>query len=197
MLLIRDDGAIRLPEIGKTHALLKRFGNGLPELTARQVATPRPPTTQTTTCRVWAHCATQTYRLLALQRTNDHSSSSSRQTAFGSAGITRVCPSDVNVRAFFAPCRQGVAVYAERPGDAAHTWTFLIRPDNLFFTCLAIAEVWILSARLTTRSTLVLLLPVRRIAVPDQRVATTVVTPDVVAYHSPVYQLRLDHYRKE
>lgn len=34
MLLIRDDGAIRLPEIGKTYALLKRFGNGLPESAA-------------------------------------------------------------------------------------------------------------------------------------------------------------------
>ena len=73
--------------------------------------------------------------------------------------------------------------------------TLLISPDDLFFTRFAIAEVRILSARLATRSTLVLLFAIRRSAVLDKLFATTVVALDVD--HLLAYQFDLNHYQKK
>lgn len=70
----------------------------------------------------------------------------------------------------------------------------MIHLDDLFFARFTIAEIWILPARLTARSTLILLLPIRRFAVLDKLFAATVVALDDFADHPLAYQSLLSHY---
>lgn len=151
--------------------------------------------TQATTWRVLLHSANQIQRLRAFWPTNDHSSSSSRRTAFGSSGSTSVLFSGGSAPAFFKPLRQGISRHSECSYYPTHTGTFLISLDDLFLARFAIAKVRLLPARLTAPPTLILLLPVGRFSVLDKLIAATVIALDDFAYHPLAYQSLLSHYQ--
>ena len=104
----------------------------------QQVAMPRPPITQATTCRVCLQTASQTQHLLPLLRTNDHSSSSSSWTASGLSGVTRVALRGGVVSAFFKPFRHRSTGHPEGSGQPTHAGALLVRLQYLVFLRFAV-----------------------------------------------------------
>lgn len=76
----------------------------------------------------------------------------------------------------------------------SHAYWILISLDALFLARFAIAKVWVFPTRLTTCSTLILLLPVGRFAVLNKLFATAVIAHNISPDHALACQSRLSHY---
>ena len=161
----------------------------------QQVAMPRPPITQATTCRVCLQTASQTQHLLPLLRTNDHSSSSSSWTASGLSGVTRVALRGGVVSAFFKPFRHRSTGHPEGSGQPTHAGALLVRLQYLVFLRFAVTfGARVLSTGLAARSTQVLLFPIGRTAVLDKAIAFAVLTVNNLSDHPLAYQSLMAHY---